>query len=215
MSSVSQRVFPVYRRWMAPLLSVTFVASAMVTAALCERFVLLAPALLVAYAWFVLNYLMLFGNGWLRRSLAQRLEALGEPADHRRARFVGLSYPCHNTSLGRRLVETDDDVGFLTIVPEGLIFHGDGINFTVPAAAIAGVRLVRTAYAPWARVEVTIADGEPFDEITLDSRNHAHHGACRRDNHLLAATLVRLAEGARPARARLTGEAPNPVQVSL
>ena len=214
MASVRQRVFPVYRRWLAPLLTLAFLGSMAVVGWLCERMLLLAPALLLAYAWFVANYLMLFGNGWLRRALARRLQALGEPADHQRARFVGLSYPCHNLTLARRMLETDDDVGFLTLVPEGLIFHGDGISFTVPAAAIEQVRLVRTAYAPWARVEVTIADGEPFDRITLDSRDHSLHSACRRDNKVLAATLQSLARQAQRPRERLTSDAASPVQVT-
>ena len=136
MTSVRRRVFPVYKWCLAPSLAVAFIASIIVVAWLCQHMVLLAPALLLAHAWFVANCLMLLGNGWLRRSMARRLEALGEPADHQRARFVGLSYPCHNYTFRRRLWETDDDVGFLTLVPEGLIFHGDGINFTVPAAAI-------------------------------------------------------------------------------
>jgi len=215
MSTASQRVFPVYRRWVAPLLIATLIASMEVLARLCDRLPLLAPALLLGYLWFTINYLMLFGNGWLRRRLASRLQALGEPADHSQARFVGLSYPCHNGTFARRLVESDDDVGFLTIVAEGLIFHGDGIHFTVPAAAIAEVRLVRTIYAPWPRVELTIADGEPFDKITLDSRDHAHHGRCRRDNRVLAATLARMATGAGRRLPRLTGDTSAPVSVSL
>jgi hypothetical protein len=146
--------------------------------------------------------LVMFGNDWLRRGVAERLASVGEPVNAQRDRFVGLAYPCHLGTWRRRRIETDDDVGFLRITEGGLSYHGDALAFEIEAHNIADVRLVRHwPFAPWHRVEVVLADGEPFDTIVFDSRQFASHGRCRRDNTNLYDSLRALL---RPARARLT-----------
>lgn len=148
-------------------------------------------AALAGGIWLMVEYAVLYGNQGLRRRVAEKLRGYGRHVDTGDDRFVGLAYPCHFDTAGRRLVETDDDVGFLRLGPDGFSFLGDGVEFEVPADDIADVRLVQhlQALAVWQRVEVDIRSGEPMETIVLDSRDHARHGACRADNRRLYQAL--------------------------
>jgi hypothetical protein len=130
----------------------------------------------------------LFGNGWLRQRVQEKLTAFGDlpfavgsPA----VRFVGLAYPVRE---GWLRAETDDDVGFLEITEEGLRYRGDALSFDVPAEALEEVSL---DYRPPAfkRLRLRFRDGEPFDSVCLDSRDHNRLFAAKRDNTALYRAL--------------------------
>jgi len=139
---------------------------------------------LVGYA-LLIDRLLLLGNGWLRRRLAQKLESLGEWHPSIPGRFVGLAHPSLTHSFWRRLTDTDDDVGFLNVSWNGIQYRGDAMSFDIPAHRIESVRLTKTVYAPWSRLEIRIAGGEPFDSIIFDSRQYGSHHACRADTREL------------------------------
>lgn len=205
MSDAGERVFPLYKRRCVPLVAALSILATWASAGLgLLAYLALGPivgvAVGVAALAMAFDRLMLTGNGWLRRRLARRLRALGEPAETGRDRFVGLAHPCHLDSYDRRMIETDDDVGFLTIAWDGIHFHGDGLEFVIPRGDILDVRLVRSFHAPWARVEVSIAGGEPFDALIFDSREHNSHRACRRDTRRLYHELLALLEPSRRVR---------------
>lgn len=211
-TSPTNRVFPRYLKRFPPLVALaavglTFGAMAVGGAltALLGPIIGIAGAVFVG--WLMWERAILIGNGWLRREVAQRLRQFGERVDTGRDRFVGLAHPCYLDD-SRRLVETDDDVGFLTVRPDGFTYRGDGLSFDVPASNIDNVRMVRhgDAMAYWKRIEVTLRDGEPFDCLIFDSRNKAAHNACRADNLRLFQELHRLMTlYAEPTGRRLTG----------
>ncbi|MBI5831331.1 MAG: hypothetical protein HZB16_03355 [Armatimonadetes bacterium] len=155
-----------------------------------------------------LQFGILAGNRALRNAVAERLASFGHAVETGHDRFVGLAYPCY-FGHERRAVETDDDVGFLTVDARGLVFLGDGLDFVVPAEQIADVRLVRDANTFFLsnRVEVETRDGEPQDTIVFDSRDHAAHSACNRDNRRLASEIRAIMPRAQRARLTATAEA--------
>lgn len=200
------RMFPTYRRWVMPALALAAGLLTLVTGlVLLGVGRMLGLALLPAVMVVLADRLVLCGNGWLRRRVAERLRQLGEQVDTGRDRFVGLAHPCHLQTWSRRVIETDDDVGFLEVTPEGLTYHGDGLEFSVAREQFVGVRRVQSWFAPWRRVELEIADGEPFDTVIFDSRQFASHAQCRVDNQRLYESLATLCERP-PQRARLSTE---------
>jgi len=216
MSRVGGPVFGQYqRRYVWPLAGLALVCSAAVGFGLLALFgPLLGLALFLAFSWAALDRLLLVGNGWLRRGVAQRLDEVGEPVETEDL-FVGLAHPCHFGTLRRRLIETDDDVGFLRLSPLGLYYHGDAVAFEVPAEAITEVRLVYGwgHLVPWARVEVVIEGGEPYDSVVFDSRRFTSHALCRQDNRRLYQRLRELMTAA-DRRARLGAEVGETLSVS-
>lgn len=131
-------------------------------------------------AWLV-NRAILTGNRWLRDATAAKLRRVGEVSPPGRTRFVGLAHPVYLDDPTRRHVESDDDVGFLTLARDGLAYRGDGVSFDVPYEQIAAVAMTRSHYAPWPRVSIQIVDGEPYDEIIIDSRDGPSFQACQHD----------------------------------
>ncbi len=151
---------------------------------------LLMPAWLVLFALWQLEVGLLAGNRRLRHDVAERLRGFGHLVDTGADRFVGLAYPCY-FGHERRLVESDDDVGFLSVEPAGLVYCGDGDEFTIAADNIASVRLLRDPGTLFLlnRVVVETRDGEPHDRLIFDSRHHRLHSVCNRDNLRLAAAI--------------------------
>ncbi|MCC7491265.1 MAG: hypothetical protein IT204_02910 [Fimbriimonadaceae bacterium] len=193
MSAVHERAFCEYKARFMPLVGALVFAGTLVTAlasmALPGVFGL---ALIAAYLALVFDRLILFGNGWLRRRVAAKLQALGEIGDDSQLTFVGLAHPVYAGQVPRRLVETDDDVGFLRVTSQGLTYRGDALSFEIPAGELTAVRWVRSIYAPWRRIELQTRDGEPFDSLILDCRNHGSHAACRAANRRLYQQLRHL-----------------------
>ncbi|MBI2298677.1 MAG: hypothetical protein HYU66_06955 [Armatimonadetes bacterium] len=214
MSIAAERVFVAYKKRFLPLvglLSAVVAAGGMLLFLFLARQVGLLPGLLAFFAVLAasIDRLLLLGNGWLRRRVEAKLKSLGELPQHHAGRFVGLAHPCYLDHLSRRMAETDDDIGFLTIGPAGLQYRGDAISFNIAADQVEDVRLVRSPHAPWERVEVRIRDGEPFDAVIFDSRNAGSHRACRRDSRKLYQQLRAMAWIAAPAgeTVRLTAPA--------
>ncbi len=192
MRPASNRVFDDYKRKVMPAMVGVAVLGLPLAMALSAWLIPLlgpvAPGLaVVAYFWWFFERGILFGNQRLRQRVAGKLLGFGRRVEQAGDRFVGLAWPCHFETAERRLVETDDDVGFLRVTPAGIEFFGDGIEFTVAADQIAAVRLKRhgQAMAFWNRVEVDIRDGEPMETVVFDSRDKPGHTACRRDNQRL------------------------------
>ncbi len=209
MGALRRRVFKQYQRRFIPLVGLLVAAATYVVlnAALGYGWPL-GALLFGGYLAVVFDRGILFGNGWLRRALRRRLRELGEWVDRGTDRFVGLAHPCRVGDLGRRLVESDDDVGFLTVSHRGVHYRGDALSFDIAAEAIEEVRLTRCLIAPWGRVEVVIRDGEPFDRLIFDSRQYASHALCRCDNLRLHDQLRGLRMAAGPLTSRLTSREP-------
>ncbi len=141
------------------------------------------PTALLAWLLWLFERGILAGNQELRGAVAAKLRALGHRVDTGADRFVGLAWPCYY-GTARRQVETDDDVGFLTVDRDGLTYLGDGIDFHIAADNILAVRVRRHAATLFLsnRVEVDTADGEPQETVVFDSRNRVWHSGCNRDN---------------------------------
>ncbi|HAZ62572.1 MAG TPA: hypothetical protein DCZ72_03030 [Armatimonadetes bacterium] len=187
-----RRVFDDYKR-IAPLRigCQTMVAWWLLAVCAALGWQLLGPlgpilALVLWIAW-VRDRAVLIGNRDLRREVAAKLTGLGHLVETGHDEFVGLAYPCF-FEHSRRLVETDDDVGFLSIDPQGLVFVGDGDEFAIPAADITDVYVTRDSASAGlsARIYVEIASGEPQETVVFDSRGHDSHLACNRANHTIA-----------------------------
>ncbi len=204
MSLATDRVFRRYKSLFLPVVAgVVLVSTMAACAAAAAVGGGLGAALFLAYLLLIFDRGVLIGNGWLRRHLRDRLQRLGELCDEAGTRFVGLAHECLAADLRRRLVETDDDVGFLQVTWQGLRYRGDGFSFDLPADRIAGVSLTWSPLAPWRRVMVRTVDGEPFDTFILDSRGHGSHAACRADNHALYRELRQLVLLHQPPAERL------------
>lgn len=159
--------------------------------------------------WVGLDNFGLLGNQRLRRRVERKLESLAElpfdPRD-RNVRFVGLSHPCREKILRW---ETDDDVGFLEVRPEGLRYRGDSLSFDIPVEEIAAVELVPVGgFMPRSlkRVRLTLRHGEPFDEINFDSRQYHRYFLSQRDTHSLYHQLRALLRQAQREASRLAEE---------
>ncbi len=208
-----RRVFHRYQRRFIPAAALlTLIATWLVTGAAVTQGGWLGLGVFLLYLWLVCDRMVLFGNGWLRRQVHHKVVSLGEIRPDEQAWFVGLAHPCHTGTLKRRMLETDDDVGFLTVNWSGLQFRGDANHFDLPAAEIVDVRLVRSAFAPWGRIELMTRDGEPYESLILSSRDYSSHAACRIETlHLYEKLrgLVLLNRGL--PLGRMTGELNSPL----
>ncbi|MBM3472204.1 MAG: hypothetical protein FJX75_02885 [Armatimonadetes bacterium] len=80
---------------------------------------------------------LLFGNTRLRRRLAEALERrTGHNPDNGRAFFVGWA---PGRGVNPKDMETDHDVGFLTLTPERLVFLGDTVHFELHRSQVLSV----------------------------------------------------------------------------
>lgn len=203
-----RKIFHRYQRRFVPIAALlTLVATWLVTSAALAQGGLLGLAMFGLYVWLVCDRMVLFGNRWLRRKVLDKVVGLGELRGDEQAWFVGLAHPCHTSNLRRRVIETDDDVGFLTVDWSGLHFRGDANHFDLPASEITEVRLVRSAFAPWGRIELVTRDGEPYESLILCSRDYGSHTACRVETAALYDRLRGLALLNNPASvSRLNGE---------
>lgn len=141
----------------------------------------------------LVDYLSGFGSGWLSRRLAAKLRRADERFSTAGGRLVGLALASRTVALSR-LVETDDDVGFLFADADGLRFRGDRTRFDLPWSRVTG-----TGLAPnwWllglaSRVRVTHTADEPESTIFLDIRDRPLRTLCEADNRRLARRLVAL-----------------------
>lgn len=166
--------------------------------------------------WVGLDHFGLLGNQRLRRRVEEKLESLAElpfdPRD-RNVRFVGLSHPCREKLLRW---ETDDDVGFLQITPDGLRYRGDSLSFDIPVEELVAVELVPVGgMMPRSlkRVRITLRHGEPFDAINFDSRQFPRYFLCQRDTHSLFHQLRALVRQVRREASILAEEMESPVRL--
>ena len=84
------------------------------------------------------QYMFLYGNTGLRRDLAAALERrTGHNPDDGRAAFVGWA---PGRSVNPKDMETDHDVGFLTLTPERMIFLGDTVHFELHRSQVLSVK---------------------------------------------------------------------------
>jgi hypothetical protein len=167
-----------------------------------------------ALLWLTVDHFSLGGyNRRLRADLARRLQALGEIGFELRSAdtyFVGLT---HGADAGRRggnraHGETDDDVGFVHLGPDGLAYHGDRLTFTLDWSDIEAIELVPAGDglpAALRRLRLTTGIGAPMETVTLMCREGDRLTRANRATHVLAAALERRWERRKPAlAARLT-----------
>jgi len=177
-----ERVFKTYRErfvWRAAFGIVASMAlSALIGLMIGGPFGFLLAIVLAIWA---VNRAILTGNRWVRDATAAKLQQVGEHSPAGRTRFVGLAHPAYLDDPERRQIESDDDVGFLTLGRDGLAYRGDASSFDVPYEQIGAVTMSRSAYAPWPRVRIEILDGEPYDAIIIDSRDQRNFHACQQD----------------------------------
>jgi hypothetical protein len=137
--------------------------------------------------WSLQGRVALLGNAELRRELRRRL---GEDAE---GEFVGFSPGGQIRSWEG---ETDQDVGFLTVRGEALIFHGDRYAWSLPREGVDDVRLLilgeETAH-PLTPLRVAVywhGHREPGRILTLASRSEDHLAAANQATRRLAEELL-------------------------
>lgn len=117
--------------------------------------------------WSLQSRMALLGNAQLRRELRHRLEA-GTDAE-----FVGFS---PGQELRSWEGETDQDVGFLSVEGNVLVYRGDRYQWSLPREGIDDIRLMilgEEPAQPLAPVRVAVywhAQREPGRAFTLGSR---------------------------------------------
>ncbi len=83
------------------------------------------------------QYVFLYGNSGLRRDLAAALvRRTGHNPDDGRSSFVGWS---PGRGVNPKDMETDHDIGFLTLTPERMIFLGDTVHFELLRSQLLSV----------------------------------------------------------------------------
>jgi hypothetical protein len=185
-----ERVFNTYRRkfvWRAAVGLVAAVQAAILLGILIGGPLGFVTAVLCGGA--LLNRVILTGNRWVREQTEAKLRQVGELSPPGRTRFVGLAHPAYADDLERRQIESDDDVGFLTLGRDALAYRGDAMSFDVPYEQIGEIAVTNSTYAPWPRLQIEILDGEPFDAIIIDSRDAKSFRACQQDGHRLREEL--------------------------
>lgn len=185
----------------------------LLTYALCQGLVGTGPALVLA--WVGAGVAALLGYDWLslgplnrslRTELRAKLEALGEldfDPEQAEVYYVGLAHPAR-TSPWR--VETDDDIGFVRLTFDQLIYRGDQLSFEVDLDDLVGVELEHAGYGlpdAFKRLRLTFADGEPFDAVLLSGREGDRLTTGNRATLVLHEALTKRL--ARRRRRRLSG----------
>ena len=214
MKALQERIFRLYKRRFLPLVTGLTIIGTWIILAVSDRLGgsfgplegLMTLGLLVTGFYVLVDRLGLFGNGWLKKRVQGKLEALGElpeGVDSPQVRFVGLALPVRE---GWFRAESDVDVGFLEITAEGLRYRGDALSFDVPAEDLEEVTLIYRLPA-FKRVLLHFRGHEPFDSICLDSRDSNRFFAAKRDNTALYRALQTLIRS-QPPRERL----PAPVE---
>jgi len=168
---------------------------------------------LVGVRWLDAVTLQISNRG-LKSRLVRKLETIGDlpfnPQDWN-VRFVGLAHPVR-IRLAR--LETDDDVGFLQVTPQGICYRGDVLTFDVPMEDVLEVRLRPLGYGygmfGMRCIEIRFRNEEPFRSLLLVSREGERLSEANRDTialyHRLRAYLPLQPEVSerRPVRERLT-----------
>ena len=115
--------------------------------------------------WVSYQRLALFGNGYLRRSVAQKWEQAGHslPA----TTFVGFS---PGSDLRMWEGETDQDVGFLELAAGALIYRGDSFSWSLRRENISSIDLKEEPGTPQRIVVHWHTPGQPGRAFTLASR---------------------------------------------
>jgi hypothetical protein len=136
----------------------------------------------------------LFGNARLRRRLAEALERrTGYNPDDGRAFFVGWA---PGRSVNPKDMETDHDVGFLTLTPERMVFLGDTVHFELHRSQVlsveAKVQGVPVLFDFGYRVTIEWLDAYGgANAFTLERREGRSRRQVRRGTRELCETLQR------------------------
>lgn len=91
-------------------------------------------ASLTVGTWAMFDRFGMFQNAEMRRSLRARLSALPEPPPRGRTWFVGMATQAHFGWL-----DTDEDVGYLSLYPDRLVYVGDRYHLAVPREQVLSV----------------------------------------------------------------------------
>jgi len=115
--------------------------------------------------WVSYQRLALFGNSYLRRSLARKWEQAGHSSPA--TTFVGFS---PGSDLRMWEGETDRDVGFLELAAGALIYRGDSFSWSLRRESISSIDLLEEPGAPPRIVVHWHIPGQPGRAFTLASR---------------------------------------------
>ncbi len=111
-------------------------------------------------------------NAGMRRRLIDKLRRLGELSfdpGSPEVYFTGLAFRDQRASRW----ETDDDIGFLEVTFDALIFHGDRLSFRLEYADLEHVAMEPVGAglpSSVGRVRLETAAGEPFEWLAFSSR---------------------------------------------
>ena len=165
--------------------------------------------------WQAQNLLALSGNRGLRRRVLRKL-ALERPEEMQEAaQFVGFAPGDH---LRMWDGETDCDVGFLTVMPTGLVYTGDRYSWSLRREHIDRIELtpptggIRRVIVRWH------APREPGRAFTMESRDGPTLRGANRGTSELSLNLQRwlatdVAEGDAPHLGNPPTDAPGAVDV--
>jgi len=134
--------------------------------------------------WLSYQRLALFGNGYLRRSLAQKWEQAG-PASPATT-FVGFS---PGSDLRMWEGETDRDVGFLELAEGALIYRGDSFSWSLRRESINSIELPEGRGTPQRIVVHWRMPGQPGRAFTLASREANTLSSAQQATRTLHGTL--------------------------
>ncbi len=137
--------------------SLTGISASLVTA--------LALVVGLLLPWVSYQRLALFGNGYLRRSLAQKWEQASHSSPV--TTFVGFS---PGSDLHMWEGETDRDVGFLELAEGALIYRGDSFSWSLRRENINSIELLEGSGTPQRIVVNWRMPGQPGRAFTLASR---------------------------------------------
>jgi len=115
--------------------------------------------------WISYQRLALFGNGYLRRSLAQKWGQASHSSPG--TTFVGFS---PGSDLRMWEGETDQDVGFLELAEGVLIYRGDSFSWSLRRENINSIELLDEPGTPQRIVVNWHIPGQPGRAFTLASR---------------------------------------------
>ena len=120
----------------------------------------------VVVGWLAMNFLALAGNQFMRRQLRRELNEVHPLSSE--AIFVGYARPGFRSAL-----DPHEDLGFLTLEPNHLMFVGEIYRFTLPRHTVSRVTFrmnPHTLVGLGRFVRVTgLIDGRPTD-VLLEPR---------------------------------------------
>jgi hypothetical protein len=165
MPAVAARVWNTSRKWLGNLLPALIYLPLALTGVLLivVRQEFIGPGLWflvasVVTGWLAMNFLALAGNGFLKRQLRRELDEVHPLKPD--AIFIGYARPEF-----RNLLDPHEDLGYLVLAPERLIFVGEIYRIQMPRTSVTDIRFrpnphTMVGLGRWIEVQGSV-DGKP------------------------------------------------------